>query len=191
MDIGQIEAFIQVANYKSFSRAAQAIHLTQPSITARIQALERDLDEELFERHGRRLLLTDAGKAFLPYARQVLKTIQEGRDAVAEVAGLKAGSLQLGVLPTIGSYLLPRLLLDFGGRYPNIDVAVFNRPNEQILQLVLSDQVHLGILRPQNHPDIENIPLFDDEIILVVHPGHPFVKAEKVTFQGLARERLV
>jgi len=93
MDFGQIEAFSQVASHSSFSRAAEMLQLTQPSITARIQALERELGEELFERGGRGVKLTDAGRVFLPYAEQILQLLQEGRDAVEEVRNVQLGSL--------------------------------------------------------------------------------------------------
>ena len=85
MDFGQIDAFVQVSTHRSFSRAADMLQLTQPSITARIQTLERELGEELFERSGRGVRMTDAGLAFLPYADRMLQTLREGRDAVDEV----------------------------------------------------------------------------------------------------------
>ena len=96
MDFGQIEAFVQVSTHSSFSRAAEALHLTQPSITARIQALERELGEELFERGGRGVRLTDAGRVFLPYVERILQQLHEARDAVEEVRNVQLGSLRLG-----------------------------------------------------------------------------------------------
>src|SRR5207247_9504441 len=106
-DFGQVAAFAQVASTHSFSRAAEALELTQPSITARIQTLERELGEELFERGSRGVRLTDAGTAFLPYVERLLQTLQEGRDAVGDVKNVQAGSLRLGSAPTISTYVLP------------------------------------------------------------------------------------
>src|SRR5712691_2102191 len=82
LDLGQIEAFVQVAQHRSFSKAADALFLTQPSVTARIQSLERDLGETLFERNGRGVRLTETGTTFLPFARRSLKALQDGRDAL-------------------------------------------------------------------------------------------------------------
>ncbi len=191
MDLGQIEAFVQVTSQRSFSRAAEVIQLTQPSITARIQSLERDLGEELFERSGRGLRLTDAGQAFLPYAERVLQTIQEARDSVAEVRGIQAGMLQIGVVPTIGTYLLPEYLREFRDKFPGINVSVRTGRSEQVLGMVLNDDVHLGIVRSSNHRDVEVIPLFNDEIVLIVNPSHPFAREKKARLQDVAREPLI
>ena len=124
MDFGQVEAFIQVAQHHSFSRAAEALGLTQPSITARIQTLERELGEELFERGGRGVKLTDAGHAFLPYVERMLQTLREGRDAVEEVRNVQLGSLRLGSAITISTYVLPGILRTFCGRHPGLDVVI-------------------------------------------------------------------
>lgn len=191
MDLGQIEAFVHVTSQRSFSRAAEVIQLTQPSITARIQSLERDLGEELFERSGRGLRLTDAGQAFLPYAERVLQTIQEARDSVAEVRGIQAGMLQIGAVPTIGTYLLPEYLREFRDKFPGINVSVRTGRSEQILSMVLNDDVHIGIVRSSNHRDVEVIPLYDDEIVLIVNPSHPFAQEKKAKLQDVAREPLI
>src|SRR3972149_4812913 len=87
MDLGQIEAFVQVSTHNSFSRAAEVLQLPQPSITARIQSLERELGEEMFERGGRGVRLTDCGLAFLPYAERILQTVGEGGGSIAAGCG--------------------------------------------------------------------------------------------------------
>src|SRR3989304_7952461 len=107
MDFGQVEAFAQAASRNSFSRAAEALQLTQPSITARIQTLERELGEELFERSGRGVRLTDAGNVLLPYVERVLQTIREGRDAVDEVRNVQLGSRRVGGAVTLCTSALP------------------------------------------------------------------------------------
>ena len=110
MDLGQLEAFVQVANQKSFSRAAEALFLTQPSVTARIQALERDLGERLFERSGRGVRLTEVGNCFLPHAEHVLQALHEGRDAIDALRNLQSGSLILASATTVSTYILPGVL---------------------------------------------------------------------------------
>lgn len=191
MDVGQIEAFVQVSTQRSFSRAAEAIQLTQPSITARIQSLERDLGEELFERSGRGLRLTDAGRVFLPYAERILQTIQEARDSVAEVRGVQSGSLQIGAVPTIGTYLLPEYLRDFREKFPGIDVSIRTGRSEQVLNMVLNDDVHIGIVRSLNHRDVEITTLYEDEIVLIVNPQHAFARERKAKLEDVGREQLI
>lgn len=191
MDFGQIEAFTQVATHNSFSRAAEVLQLTQPSITARIQALERELGEELFERGGRGVKLTDAGRVFLPYVEQILQHLQEGRDAVEEVRNVQLGSLRLGSAITISTYVLPGILNRFCKEFPGVDVVIRTGRSEQVLNMLLSDEVQVGIIRALSAPDIETIPLYDDEIVLVANPGHRFAQGGGVTIAEAAREPIV
>ena len=176
MDFGQVEAFVQVATHRSFSRAAEALGLTQPSITARIQSLERELGEELFERGGRGVKLTDAGNAFLPYIERLLQTLQEGRDAVEEVRNAQLGSLRLGSAITISTYVLPKILHNFCRRHPGVDVVIRTGRSEQVLHMLLSDEVQVGLARSLTNTEVETIPLYDDEIVLVAPPSHPFAR---------------
>jgi DNA-binding transcriptional LysR family regulator len=174
LDFGQVEAFAQVAQHHSFSKAAEALGLTQPSITARIQALERELGEELFERGGRGVRLTDAGHVFLPYVERLLQTLQESRDAVEEVRNAQLGSLRLGSAITISTYVLPGILNKFRKGHPGVEVIIRTGRSEQVYNMLLSDEVQVGLVRSLANPELETIPLYDDEIVLVAHPDHPF-----------------
>lgn len=191
MDFGQIEAFTQVATHNSFSRAAEVLQLTQPSITARIQALERELGEELFERGGRGVKLTDAGRVFLPYVEHILQLLQEGRDAVEEVRNVQLGSLRLGSAITISTYVLPGILHQFCQEFPGVDVVIRTGRSEQVLNMLVSDEVQVGIIRSLSAPDIESIPLYDDEIVLVANPEHRFAQTAGATIAEAAREPIV
>jgi LysR family transcriptional regulator, low CO2-responsive transcriptional regulator len=191
LDFGQVEAFVQVSKHRSFSRAAEALQLTQPSITARIQALERELGEEMFERGGRGVRLTDAGNAFLPYVERILQTLREGRDAVDEVRNVQLGSLRLGTAITISTYVLPNILHKFTDRYPGLEVVVRTGRSEQVMQMLLSDEVHVALARSLANPEVENIHLYDDEIVLAVNPEHPFAKGGRVTVAEAATEPIV
>jgi DNA-binding transcriptional LysR family regulator len=191
LDFGQIEAFVQVAAHNSFSRAAESLQLTQPSITARIQALERELGEELFERGGRGVRLTDAGRVFLPYVERILQQLQEARDSVEEVRSVQLGSLRLGAAITISTYVLPTILHRFCGEYPRVDVVIRTGRSEQVLNMLLSDEVQVGILRTLTHAETESVYLYDDEIVLVAPPGHEFATSGQATIAEIAREPIV
>lgn len=191
MDLGQLEAFVHVAAQRSFSRAAEALGLTQPSVTARIQALERDLRETLFERNGRGVRLTEVGESFLPHAQRVLKTLQDGRDAVQSVQRLEMGSLRLGAAPTISTYVLPGLLKEFRSRYPGLEVSVRTEHSEQIVRMVLADEVQVGLERTISNPDVVIVPLYHDEVVLVVSAQHPFAKRGAATIEQVGREPLI
>ena len=188
MDFGQIEAFVQVSAHNSFSRAAEVLHLTQPSITARIQSLEREVGEELFERGGRGVRVTDAGLALLPYAERILQTLAEGRDAIEEVRNVQLGSLQLGSAPTISTYVLPHILHAFRSRYAGVEVSIRTGRSEQVLSMLQADEVQVGLVRTLSHPDIETVHLYDDEIVLAVNPDHPFAAAGAASVEDAASE---
>lgn len=191
MDLGQLEAFVQVAAHKSFSRAAQALYLTQPSVTARIQALERELSEPLFERNGRGVRLTDVGGSFLPYAERVLQALQEGRDALEGMRNLEIGTLRLGSSFTVSAYILPRLLKEFRARHPRIDVSVRTGRSFHVLQMVLADEVQAAIVRSISHPDIQTVELYEDEVVVVSDPQHPFASLREATLDEVGRQPLI
>lgn len=191
MDFGQLEAFVQVAARHSFSRAAEALQLTQPSVTARIQALERELGEEMFERAGRTVRLTDAGSIFLTYAERMLQMLREAKEGVEEVRGVQAGTLRLGSALTISTYVLPRILRTFHSRYPGVEVAVHTGRSEQVLNMILSDEVQVGLVRSLMHPDVETVDLYADELILVVNPRHPFAARREATIEEVGNQPVI
>ncbi len=191
MDLGQLEAYLQVAEHRNFSRAAEALGLTQPSVTARIQALERDLGESLFERNGRGVRLTEVGESFLPHVQRVLKALHDGRDAVQSLRKLELGTLRLGAAPTISTYVLPALLKGFSSRYPGLDVSVRTDYSQQIVQMVLADEVQMGLERGTTHPEVETIPLYSDDVVLVTAADDVFVKQGAVDIEDIAERRLI
>ncbi len=191
MDFGQIEAFVQVSAHNSFSRAAEVLQLTQPSITARIQSLEREVSEELFERGGRGVRLTDAGLAFLPYVERILLTLKEGRDAIEEVRSVELGSLHLGSALTISTYVLPHILHAFRSRYAGVDVSIRTGRSEQVLAMLQADEVQVGLVRSLSHPDVETIHLYDDEIVLIVNEDHRFAASGTATVEDAASEPII
>jgi DNA-binding transcriptional LysR family regulator len=191
MDVGQLEAFVQVASQHSFSRAAESLGLTQPSVTARIQALERDLQETLFERNGRGVSLTEVGASFLPHAKRVLKALQDGRDAVQSLQAMETGTLRLGAAPTVSTYVLPELLKEFRSRYPGIDVSLRTEYSDQIAQMVLNDEVQVGIERTITHPDAVIVPLYEDEVVLVTGPDHRFAERGIASIEEVSGEPLI
>ena len=191
MDFGQVQAFVQVAAHNSFSRAAEVLQLTQPAITARIQTMERELGEELFERGGRGVRLTDAGRTYHPYAERILRTLQEGRDALEEVGTLRLGSLRLGSALTISTYVLPRILHTFRQRYPGVDVVIRTGRSEQVLSMLQADEIQIGLVRALSHPDLETVHLYNDEIALIAYPEHPFAGGPRISVEDLASQPLI
>ncbi|HEX6031206.1 MAG TPA: LysR family transcriptional regulator, partial [Tepidiformaceae bacterium] len=188
MELAQLEAFLQVAHHRSFSRAAEALFLTQPSVTARIQSLERELGERLFERTGRSVTLTDAGTAFIPHAQRALTAVQEGADAIDAVRHGDVGSIRVGASPTIATYILPAILKQFREQRPRVHVHLITGPTEDVVEKLLAGLVHMAICRLSPHPEVESIHLYNDDLVLVVAPSHPFAKRGRVTLQEAGKE---
>jgi DNA-binding transcriptional LysR family regulator len=189
--LGQIEGFLEVARRGNVSRAAEAMFVTQPTLTARIHSLERELGEPLFARTRRGMRLTDAGRAFLPYAERAIRAVRDGRQALLDARSASAGRLVLGAAPAVSTYVLPALLQRFAGDFPRVEVAVRTGHSEDVLQMLLGEEVQLGLVRALRHPDIESIPLYEDPLVLVVPPGHPFAKRARVGIADVALERLI
>lgn len=192
MDIQELEAFWWIAQTGSFNRAAERLFLTQPSVTARIQALEKDLGQTLFERKPRGVRLTDAGRALLPHAERVLQDVRKARQALRELEMASGGTLSVGSALTTSTYTLPRILSRFKAQYPSVDLSVRTGRSQQVQQLVLDDTVQLGLIHgPLANPEILAVPLYHEPILLCVPPGHPLSGRPLVTAEDLAPEPFI
>ena len=191
MDTARLEAFVEVARTGTISKAAEALFVTQPALTARLQALERSLGAELLvrSRHGSRM--TEAGKALLPHAERALSAMRTGRAAVEEVRSGGAGRLTIGAAPAVSTYVLPAMLHRFQAKHPGVRLVVRSGHSEEILQMVLRDEVEVGLMRPIQHPDVTATLLYEDELTLFVHRGHRFAAAGHVRIGELASEHLI
>ena len=191
MEVGQLQAFLKVVEHRSFSKAADALNLTQPSLSARIISLERELREPLFHRLGRGVRLTDAGRTLLPYVERSLATLENGREAVEAVMSASSGKLYIGAARAVSAYVLPAILERFHQQYPNIDVAIKTGRSSGVLEMILSEEVQVGVTRTLVHPEIVSQHLYNEEVVLVTHPDHPFAKAGEASVSQVATEPLI
>jgi DNA-binding transcriptional LysR family regulator len=191
IDIGRLSAFVTVARVGSISRAAEALFVTQPALTARLQALERSLEAQLFIRSRQGSRLTDAGRALLPHAQRAIAALEHGREAVQEVISGGAGRLTIGAAPAVSTYVLPAMLHRFQASHPGVRLSVRSGHSEEVLEMVLREEVEIGLMRPIQHPEISATLLYEDEVVLVVHRGHRFAAAGHVRIGELASENLI
>ncbi|HEY8761663.1 MAG TPA: LysR family transcriptional regulator [Candidatus Dormibacteraeota bacterium] len=191
MLLAQMQGFLEVARRGNVSRAAEAIYVSQPTLTARLHALETELGEKLFVRTRQGMRLTDAGRAFLPYAERATQAVKEGREAIAELNSASAGHLVIASAPAVSTYLLPPLLERFAAAHPRVEVAVRTGHSEEVLQMVLKSEVQLGLGRDLRHHDIDLIPFYEEELGLMVAPGHHFADRKSVTMADLSGEQLI
>jgi DNA-binding transcriptional LysR family regulator len=191
MRLEQLQAFIEVAQRRSVSRAAEALFVTQPTLTARVKGLEQELGSRLFIRSGRGMRLSDAGRAFLPYAERSLGAAAAGRRLLGELASGQSGQLALGAAPAVSTYVLPRILTRFRRTHPKVQLAVRTGHSEEILELVLQEQVQIGLGRALRHPQVEATPLYEDELVLVVDPDHAFVGEQAIGTERISDVQLI
>jgi DNA-binding transcriptional LysR family regulator len=191
MRIEQLEAFVEIARRGSVSRAAEALYATQPTLTARLKGLEQEVDAKLFVRSQRGMRLSDAGRAFLPFAERTIDTVTSGRRLLRELARGESGQLALGAAPAVSTYVLPRILTRFRRTHPKVTMAVRTGHSEEVLELVLREQVQIGLGRALRHPEVEAIPLYEDELVLVVDPRHPFAEQAEIGPDQLTEVQLI
>jgi DNA-binding transcriptional LysR family regulator len=187
----QLDAFVEIHRRGSVSQAAEALFVTQPTLTARLKGLERELEAVLFIRSGRGMRLSEAGRAYLPYAERTLDAARAGRRLLAELARGESGHLALGAAPAVGTYVLPRILTRFRRTHPKVALAVRTGHSEEVLELVLREQVEIGLGRALRHPDVQAIPLYEDELVLVVDPTHRFAEAGAVGTEEISEVQLI
>ena len=191
MDSRSLQAFVEAAQRGSFSRAAQALVLSQPSLSARIHRLERELGLPLFHRMRRGVRLTEAGKSFLPYAERSLESLRQGSSALSAVQQADRGTLHIGTARAIGTYVLPDLLKRFREEHPRIGVHIRAGRSTEVLQMVLDEEVQVGLARTLRHPEVMAAQLYQEEIVLVTHPDHPFAHRRSASIYDVAQEPLI
>jgi DNA-binding transcriptional LysR family regulator len=187
----QVEGFLEVARRGSVSRAAEALFITQPTLTARLHGLERELGTPLFLRTPHGMRLTDAGRAWVPFAERALRALVDGRDALEQVKTGSAGHLMIAAAPAVSTYVLPGLLQRFVAAHPRVEVSVRTGHSEDVLELVLRDEVQIGLGRAIRHPDIELRPFHTEDLVLVCAPDHPFTRRDSVAMAEVANEKLI
>lgn len=193
MTLRQCEVFLAVARERSFSRAAERIHLSQPTLSEHVAELEKELGAPLFLRRGREVTLTEAGRVFHPRAARVVLAAEEARQAVADVGGLVRGSLIVGASTTPGIYVLPAAIAAFRARHPGIELTLHIANSRTIEERVRANELDLGVVGGHVLGAGERCLAagLDDELILIVPPGHPWARRREVPVAGLAEQPLL
>ncbi|MBI0579112.1 LysR family transcriptional regulator [Neobacillus cucumis] len=189
MNIDHLEAFMYVVHLESIHKAAEALYLSQPTVTARIKTLERDLGIELFLRKGRSLTLSDEGKAFIPYAEQIINTYSEGKKRLKREENPE--EIIIGANMITSQYFIPFALPFIKKENPALRFKFISAPNEVLLDKLLQNQLDIAFMKDVNHRGIQKHELLNNSVRLVVYPGHSFQFQENISVQQLAMEPLV
>jgi DNA-binding transcriptional LysR family regulator len=187
MDIAALQAFVAVADSGSFSRAAEAVFLTQPAISKRIAALESELGTPLFDRLGRRIQLSPAGTALLDQARRILSEVAEAKRRIANLSGSLAGPLSLGTSYHVGLHRLQPALKAFYQRHPEVQLDLRFMDSEAACHAVQAGQLELAVITLPIAPDtsLRSETVWDDALEIVVSRDHALARKKKNTLQAL------
>lgn len=182
MELYQLRGFLEIAKLGSFTRAAEALFITQPALSLQIKALEQSLGEPLFERQGRPLLLTPAGHILHKKAEQILGLVVQAKQEIDDLQGIVKGRLAIGTNDSYGLYLLPQVVERYRAQYPGVELVLTNSSSTQVASLVAEGRVDFGLVTlPVQHTRVESKPLFWREDVLVCAPGHPLCSKATVT----------
>ena len=190
-----VETFVAVVDSGGFSAAAQSVHRSQSRVSSHVASLEQALGASLFDRRHRPVLLTDAGQAFLPHAREVLARLERGQDEVDAVLGAVRGHVVLGSYPSASAAFVPELLSAFSAQYPDVSVDLTERPTLDLSEALGSGSLHLALrpLAPHDHTEgLTCRPLWREPLVAVFPPDHPLARLlPPLDLAELVRHRLV
>ena len=191
MEIPQVEAFLAVGTFGGFRRAADALRVTQPAISARIKALEDSLGVSLFERGKTGMALSPAGRALRPHAEQLLRAVALARQAVHDLRPASGGAITIAAALSICTYLLPDVLKRFQSAHPKTLITVRSGHSKEVLEMVLAGEAELGLARSLHHPEVETVSLRDDPLVLVAAPNAALARAGKARLEEVAAQPLI
>ena len=188
MDLANLNAFIAIAETGSFSAAGERLYLTQPAVSKRIAGLEQQLNVRLFDRLGREVGLTEAGRALLPRAYQILNVLDDTRRALTNLSGIVSGRLSLATSHHIGLHRLPPLLRAFTRTYPDVALDIQFLDSEVAYDEILHGRAELAVitLAPDAHPLVRAVPVWDDPLDFVAAPEHPLANMAEVSLADIA-----
>ncbi|TMD61684.1 MAG: LysR family transcriptional regulator [Chloroflexi bacterium] len=192
MELGQVEAFVEAQRRGSITRAAEALDLTQPTLTARLRGLEREVGAQLLVRGRRGVALTPAGRRFLPRAAMALDALRRAAaDARAASEG-RGGRFAVGLASDVAVYLAPAALARFARSHPEVEISVVSGRSPFVADALRSEQVEIAIVSQlMAYPDIASRPLFSERVPVVVGRRHPLARRGRAKLADIAREGIV
>ena len=178
MEFRQLQYAIQIASERNFSRAAEKLHIAQPSLSQQLSKLEKELGVLLFKRSTNSVELTYAGSVFVEKAQQIVDMADQLRREMEDIAEMRKGRLVVGSLPMTGSHVLPHILPVFREAFPNIEIVLVEDTTRQLEQLTASGGTDVSLLSlPLIDPSLAHLPVLEEGICLAVPPDHPLVES--------------
>ncbi|GIP47567.1 HTH-type transcriptional regulator CynR [compost metagenome] len=192
MDIRQMQVLIEVARQRSFTKAAEAMYITQPTISKTIKAMEEELGVVLFDRVGKKIELTDAGRIIATQAQQIVTSFQNLMAELDDLRNLKKGHLRIGLPPMVGASFFPKVIGEFHQRYPDITIQLFEDGAKKVEQDVAGGLLDVGVVvLPTVEAELSCFPFVEEKLNLVVHPSHPLAEQESAELSELSQDGFV
>lgn len=192
MDIKQLQYFVEVAKQKSFTKAASTLHVSQPSISKMLKALEEELGVVLLDRTERKMELTDAGELVYDHATKVLQLMDSLSSSIGEVRNMERGRVKMGMMPTVGSFLLPNVIALFKKKYPGIDIEM-KEYSAKLLEIhVEQGSIDVGLtVLPADADKFGVVPLQAEDLVAIVHREHWLAGHDSVSLAELREEAFI
>ncbi len=189
VDILNLSAFIAVSEQRSFSKAAIQLFITQPAVSKRISALETELNTRLFDRIGKQVQLTEAGRALLPSALRILAELEDSKRAISNLNESVSGKLSIATSHHIGLHRLPPVLRTFTRDFTEVDLDIRFMDSEEACNCVLRGEVELAIatLPEANWPQLESQTIWHDPLVIVISNQHPMAEAGQISISRLSQ----
>ena len=187
----QLKVFEATARHGSFTRAAEELYLTQPTVSIQVKQLTKAVGLPLFEQIGKRLYLTQAGQQLLETCQRVFEGLEQFEMSVADLKGMKQGQLRLAVITT-AKYFVPRLLGPFCQRFPGIDISLKVTNHQHIQERMANNEDDLYIIsQAPEQPDLKIHPFLENPLVVLAPKDHPLARKEKIPFQALDGEQFI
>jgi len=186
MDVHALRTFVEVARHRNFTRASEALHLTQPAVSKIVRALEDELGTALLLRERRRVRLTDAGREVLDRAQAVLDAMTGIEQSVGELAALRRGRLRIAMPPSVAVAYFPPILAAFHGAHPGVMLELREEGSHAVEDLVARRELDVGaVVLPTDETTFATMPFVKDELLAVLHPSHPLARRRSVALREL------
>src|SRR5699024_7371542 len=186
MELRQLEYFMAVCKELHFTRAAEQLNIAQPTLSQQIRSLEDEVGIPLFDRIGKKTVLTEAGKILLRHSEKIFFEMDQAQAELKDLHGLQRGKLVVGSLLTCVNYLLPPAILKFKQLYPNIELSILGMRAGKIERGLVENELDLGItFLPTDDEEMASIPLYSEELTLVVPLNHPLAHIKELELKEL------
>jgi LysR family transcriptional regulator, transcriptional activator of the cysJI operon len=192
MQIESLKVFCDLAETKSFTKAALINNVTQSAVSQTISALERRFSSLLIERSKKNFRLTPEGDVFYDYSKRILQTCDALHSKLQEIENVISGNIRLATIYSIGLHVLPPYVTRFLQRYPSVNVHVEYRRDNQVYENVLGNVVDLGLVAfPTRDSRLEIVNLRPDKLVLICHPQHPFAERKSIKIKALSGQKFI